>query len=136
MKKILYIFIAATILISCESDNDTNLDPIIGTWELTSTLIDQRETYNLDECNSKSSITYFEDETLLNDLYQRDIFGDCIHTESKFHWTNLGNSQYNLGGGIIEVEFSNNNKTYKTMTEVIDPYTNKRAKLIMTFSKN
>jgi len=32
MKKLLYVFIAISTLISCGSDNDTSLDPIIGTW--------------------------------------------------------------------------------------------------------
>lgn len=136
MKKIVFLFITVTLLISCEPDNDSDVDPIIGNWKLTSVFVGDRETYISNECSSKSSISYFDNGTYFNDIYHNDIYGDCTHSESKSYWINLGNSQYNLDGGKTELMFSQNNRTHKKTTEIFDTLTNEKVKLIMTYSKN
>lgn len=135
IKKLLFLLIACVILISCESDNDSNVDPIIGTWKIESILQNNKEMYNSDDCNSKSSIVYFSDGTYLNNLFYKDIIGACIHSEANFSWVNLGNYQYFLAGEKIELEFYENYKSYKITTDIVDIIDNSPVKLVMIYRK-
>jgi hypothetical protein len=62
MKKLLYLFIWATLLICCTSNDDAAayLAPIIGIWRLTSLTFDGKESDTITAFEKRSTATYQE----------------------------------------------------------------------------
>jgi hypothetical protein len=83
MKKLLYIFIAGTFLISCSSNDDSNLDPIIGKWKLASITLDGKDISIGDECDQKSIVTYLENGNTEDVFFLDNGNGECNKTEEK-----------------------------------------------------
>ncbi|WP_298881156.1 lipocalin family protein [uncultured Polaribacter sp.] len=114
MKKLLYLFITATILISCDSDNDSDLEPIIGKWQLTSETENGKEIS--DECQRKSTITFFENGTT-SEIYYYNYGNDvCESDTTSSKWENVGDSNYRItndgNSETNEILFSNNNNVF------------------------
>ena len=121
MKKVLIIIITIFTLTSCNSsDNDLNLDPIIGTWQLTSILQNNQELYIANECDKKSYTTYFKDGTFFESSHFKKSTGDCSSREYTSNWINLENSNYKFDEVEIKLDFFNNNKNYKITINVLD----------------
>ncbi|WP_299051599.1 lipocalin family protein [uncultured Polaribacter sp.] len=94
MKKFILLLIIISGLISCNSENDIDLDPIVGSWKIKSILYDNKEIYLTDECNIKSSITFLNDNSIFESNFHKDIKGECVNFEKKYNWINLGKSIY------------------------------------------
>lgn len=135
IKKTLYLLLFIPFLFSCNSNDELNSDPIIGTWIIKSILYDNKEIYSTDECNIKSSTTFYNDNSIIESTFHKDVKGECINFEKKYSWVNLGNSIYQLGSEEIEINFSNNNQTHKLSTKIIDIVTNKEVTTTITYSK-
>jgi hypothetical protein len=76
MKRLLYLFIASTILISCESDNNQeDIDIIVGKWYLIS---EYGSTSS--DCEKQSNLTFNNDYSLIINTYILGINDDCIDT--------------------------------------------------------
>ena len=133
MKKLLLFVIISSIILSC-NNNDISTDPIIGEWKLISILVDDKEFYTIDDCNSKGTITYFKNGTLFEAIYSKNIKDECIYSEKNLTWKNAGNSIYAFGNQEIQFEFLNNNDTHKQKSEVYDPVTNQNVTLVTVYS--
>jgi hypothetical protein len=121
MKKLLYLFITSTFLISCSSnDNDSSLDPIIGEWQLTSIMTNGEEEAS--DCDKKTTITFFENGTGTSINFDFTS-NNCERFPGTLTWENIGGSAYNTDNGngadTTEIVFSNNNSVFKvTSTDI------------------
>ena len=114
MKKLLYLFILSTILISCSSNDDESLDPIIGTWQLQSVLEDGIELTT--ECERKTTLTFNENGTTASVSFFEDGNGCESETETST-WENTGDSMYNADGeDNVLLTFSQNNTVFSAST--------------------
>lgn len=135
MKKLLYLFIAATILVSCSSDDDDiNLDPIIGKWQQESILLNGMEQAS--DCEKKSTISFLENGTTTSVSFIDEGNGCKSETDSST-WVNIGNTTYKVGNDAedvaVKLNFSENNTLFSaTMTEEINGFT---FTIIITFRK-
>lgn len=119
MKKLLYLFIASAMLLSCESEDETsmNSDPIIGKWQLTSTTENGTETSS--DCERKSTVTFSSDGSFTYFSSYDDGGANCSNESSSGTWKNSGNSNYTLDfsngdSGDTKINFSNSNKVFST----------------------
>jgi|TARA_B110000967_G_scaffold35016_1_gene33956 hypothetical protein len=136
MKKFIYLFISSTLLISCNSieDDSADLDPIIGTWKLTSLTFDGKESDTISACEKKSTATYQEKGTGIDNYFSEDNSGRCNNQILNFSWKNIDNSKYLLGNFEVKLEFSNNNNTYQVLL-IIKISDNKEVVAISTYSR-
>ena len=134
MKKLLYIFIAGTFLISCSSNDDSNLDPIIGKWKLASITLDGKDISIGDECDQKSIVTYLENGNTEDVFFLDNGYGDCNKTEEKSTWKNIGNSTYIFDEFEIKLNFFNNNNSYTIIINVKN-LDNEELSSISTYSR-
>jgi hypothetical protein len=114
MKKLLFLFIASTLLFSCEPDETESPDPIIGKWQLSSFTIDGNEVAT--DCMKKSTMNFSEDFTVIITASQDDGNGTCESEIENTTWSNTGDSNYqvlNDGETFNEkINFSNNNTVF------------------------
>ena len=96
MKKLLYFFIASTILFSCESnDNDlSDSDPIVGQWQLTSDLENGKEWATI--CSKKSTLEFTSTGNLVDIYFYEDGNNNCISETENGTWKNTGSSNYSV----------------------------------------
>ena len=134
MKKLLYLFIAGTFLISCSSNDDSNLDPIIGKWKLASITLDGKDISIGDECDQKSIVTYLENGNTENVFFLDNGYGDCNKTKEKSTWKNIGNSTYIFDEFEIKLDFFNNNNSYTIIINVKN-LDNEELSSISTYSR-
>jgi hypothetical protein len=134
MKKLLYLFIAGTFLISCSSNDDSNLDPIIGKWKLASISLDGKEISIGDECDQKSTLTFLENGSSEDVFYLDNGYGECNKTKGKSTWKNIGNSTYIFNEFETKLEFLNNNNSY-TITINVKNLDNEELSSISTYSR-
>jgi len=111
MKKLLYLFVASIILISCNSnDNDETLDPIIGTWQLQSATVNNVEISN--DCSKQSTIAFSDDNTIFVTSFD-DFDGECTSFTETSTWLNTGNSVYEFDDEEeLDIRFSQNNTVF------------------------
>lgn len=156
MKKIIYLFIVLFTLQSCSNDDSNptdpvtvadnepettdTIDPIIGTWKLTSDLVNGIEDAN--ECNKNTTVTFSADGSYISDFYEQLNQNNCEATQKlEGTWVNNGDSNYTLvftdeDGELTEVFdfiFSENNTVF-TITE-LDIYNGITDTLTTTFTK-
>lgn len=117
MKKLLFLFIASTILFSCESNDENDLDPIIGTWQLTSET--ENGTEESTECSRKTKVTFSEDGKFTYQGFFTDGGSECENENSSGTWRNDNNSNYTLDFGdgdtsTTKLTFSQNNNVFST----------------------
>ena len=116
MKKLLYLFIASTLLISCNSndDNSPDLDPIIGTWQLQSIQAFNQEQTTA--CTRQSTLIFSENGTAsINSFADADDgSGDCERYSDMSNWENSGNSTYKIDDDVetFTIDFSENNTVF------------------------
>ena len=125
MKKLLYLFIASTILISCSSNDDSleNSDFIIGSWKLT-----HEYGTEVSDCEKKSTIV-FKSSNFSTSPYNFDINDNCISLgTSNGIWANNDDIYTLERDGIVlevKIEFSNND-TINFIEDNEEAYTYKR----------
>jgi len=120
-KTVLFLSLVAFILASCGSDDDVNVlpqvDPIIGTWKYSMSLVDGVDQ-GLLPCENEETIVFNVDGTYLESFYIENMSGSCVFDESfPGIWENTGINTYNLveGGDVSEFEIINN-MLYYTLT--------------------
>lgn len=111
MKKILILTIALVSLFSCSSDENENIDPIIGVWYVYS-----YKGQLTNECERKGLTTFTKDGDFSTISYAL-INNNCIEDSSSTGtWSNKGNNAYVIKRGNDEDEvtitFSDNNNTF------------------------
>lgn len=118
MKKLFLLLITCALLSSCENNEgtETNSDPIIGNWQLHSTLDNGVEVST--ECERNSTVLFKSDGFVTATNYEGDI--NCSSETETFNWSNLGNSVYSVDGDNQTITFSENNTKF-SFTE-IDTY--------------
>ena len=132
MKNLLYLFIFSTILISCSSDNDLDIDPIIGKWQLQSVLENGEEETT--ECERKTTISFSSNGTTNSESFDSDG-GNCESQSDTSTWKNIGNSTYRIARDDedAKLSFSQNNTVFSaslTETDNGDIYT-----IVITYRK-
>lgn len=116
MKKFIYLFILIITLNSCESEDDSSSDPIVGTWQLTS-IIENGEEIATD-CEKENTVTFSSNATFtIIDSYDNGN-NSCSTDTATGSWKNKGNSNYSVT--IFEkeretkVNFSKNNTVWSS----------------------
>lgn len=132
MKKLLCLFIASAILISCESNDDTDLDPIIGTWQLQSVVENGDEQTT--ECERRTTITFFADGTTNSKAFYDDGNG-CESESDTSTWVGLENSTYKVDSDDEEVKlnFSQNNTVFTS--SISETFNNTTYTTTITYKK-
>ncbi|WP_298766608.1 lipocalin family protein [uncultured Polaribacter sp.] len=131
MKKLLYLFIATTLLISCESNEDeedmSNSDPIIGTWQLESAEINDEEFST--ECEKQTTVTFLENGVVNAISFFEDNNGCESETETS-SWRKISDSIYRITYDTedefedINLIFSQNNTIFTiSVSETFDGMT-------------
>lgn len=124
MKKLLYLFIASTLLISCNSndDNTPDLDPIIGTWRLQS--IQENSQERSTACTRQSTLIFSENGTTTINSFEDadDGSGDCERYSDMSNWENSGNSTYKIDDDVetFTIDFSENNTVFTSSLSATD----------------
>lgn len=139
MKKLLYLFIASSILFACESNDDDSLsgsDAIIGTWQLTSETENGKELST--ECSRKTTVTFSSNGNFTFQGFYSDSGTVCDSDTSSGTWKNDGDSNYNLDfsdGDIstTKISFSQNNTVFSTTDT--DDYNGQTLIYIETYKK-
>ena len=111
MKRTILLFFAIAGIISC-TENDTipktQVDPIIGTWQLESVIIDGVNV--IGECEMKSTLKFNQDGTFTGVSYITDTGKPCYEEDENSTWkNNNGETNYTIDGYIVEITFSKNN---------------------------
>jgi len=115
MKKILVLTIAIFSLFACSSDDENNLDPIIGTWYFFS-----YDGIEVDDCNKKSTMFFYENGTFLSTVYEnQNSTNNCqIKNTTKGTWSYKGKGYYEITASsetsenILKIVFSDNKNTF------------------------
>ncbi|MDO6674660.1 lipocalin family protein [Tenacibaculum sp. 1B UA] len=117
MKKILVLTIALFSLLACSSDDENNLDPIVGTWYKFS--INEQE---VNDCEKNTTIKFSQNGTFTATYSYYNGENTCLTEETfKGTWTNKGNNNYTtLGEGDDEsskILLKDNNTYQEIFTE-------------------
>ena len=121
MKKLLILSIAVFTLFSC-SDNDDNLDLIIGSWTQLETEAKAEKRVE-DDCYTMNTVNFNSNSTYSSTQYENDSDGNCTTDgpEQLGTWKNNNNNTYTFSFSNDENEtrdntglviFSNNNNTF------------------------
>jgi len=117
MKKIYLPCIIGAFLLSCNSDDDSDLDPIVGTWKITSSKVDGKEIHSTNDCDKDNSMTFFYDGKIKDNYSYINLQNECVNSEKFFEWENSGNSVYKIDDFEVKIIFSNDNNTFtETLT--------------------
>lgn len=137
MKKVLYLFITATLLISCSAsdDNAVDLDPIIGKWQLQSMQENGQEQST--ECERQSTVTFFENGTITITSFST-YYGENSACESEIEtstWENKGNSTYEIDDDMetVTVNFSENNTVFTVINS--ETYNGATTSIVVIYKK-
>ncbi|MAM18800.1 MAG: lipocalin family protein [Christiangramia sp.] len=103
MKKILFMFLAATMITACSKDDDSSKtdgdEPILGQWFL----IDARAgsvNNTLTECQQQSSITFNEDGSAQSEYYE-ETEGTCnLESSEEGTWMHNSDGTYTIDAPI------------------------------------
>ncbi len=112
MKKIFLSLVLCFALFSCSSNDDDNLDLIVGTWNLFSL-----NGTTASDCEKQSFVTFFANNTATGENYNTDVNNNCVRigVDETVQWVNSGNNTYTIGSNsnplIWNVVFSDNNNT-------------------------
>jgi hypothetical protein len=117
MKKLLYLLFAFTLFISCGSDNDVDIDPIIGTWQLTSETENEIEIST--ECSRKNTFIFLENGTVSLVSYEDNDNATCDMYTNSANWENAGDSNYKIGNvsETTKLIFSENNTVFSVSSK-------------------
>lgn len=116
MKQILYLLLIALFISSCSSnsESDSSIDPIIGSWKLKSISSDGIE--ESDECTRKTTIKFLENGTSDAINYDYEGVNDCRAYPVSGIWENVGDSNYEFTSqyenSTYKIIFTNNNNVF------------------------
>ena len=134
----LYLFISLTFLNSCNSsdDNSSDLDPIIGKWQLQSLQENGQEEST--PCSRQTVLTFLENgTTTINNFYDGDAAGNerCESANGTSIWENLGNSSYKVQdhGETTAIHFSENNTVFSVSAS--ETYNGTTYTIAITYKK-
>ncbi|WP_299839649.1 lipocalin family protein [uncultured Tenacibaculum sp.] len=113
MNKLCYTLLFLVLFISCSSDSDDNNnvnDPILGTWNLFSSGGSEAT-----DCEKQSTITFASNKTTSSETFQ-DLAGNCISLTGNDTWENKGDNVYSFNNLESQIEFSNDNMTFRIVS--------------------
>ncbi|MFL0063797.1 lipocalin family protein [Tenacibaculum maritimum] len=119
MKNLLILCIAiVTLGTSCSSNDEKNLDPLVGSWYKFS-----ENKKEVSDCEKKTTLNFKENGDYSISLYEALTNGDCISDGMDTgKWANKGNNNYGiiLAGdnfeAIQKITFGENSSSF-TFTE-------------------
>ncbi len=117
MKKLFLLFILSISIFACKSEKGTDLDPIIGKWQLFQSLengIDVSGT-----CEKRTTIEFKEDGSILVNGYEIDENNNCSNFIENSDWTKHSGT-YIIEGEENNIVFENNNNTFYIEDSEID----------------
>ena len=133
MKKLIYVFALFATLTSCDSDNEaaSDIDPIVGNWQLQSTIEDGDEI--ITECEKNTTIFFDANGTAtVNSFY--DEGNGCQSETDNATWVNAGNSTYKLDGEeAVAISFSANNTVFTVTTS--ESFNGMTYTMVITYKK-
>ena len=124
MKRFFLVFILAIMsLISCSSDDDSSnsqipvIDPLVGTWRLTSWTVDGVEQGL--GCHTEEDLIFNLDGSFSTEDYVSNGSGVCVLDDTTTGtWARISDGVYSSTvGGMTQqgtLTFSNNNNNYST----------------------
>lgn len=81
MKKLFLLFLSLSVLTACSSDDDnTEEDPILGTWFIVEVNNVPGSEFTLSECNKNSTMT-FNANGIATSVFHANVEGECIAGE-------------------------------------------------------
>ena len=119
LPKKIFLFLLLPFCISCSSDDKSSYpsvnfeEKIIGTWQYFK-YEEGGLSWELDECEKKITYQFFENGTLLAELYLKDEIAECLHQTAPGHWNYLHSenkfeiSLDETGTSIVDITFSAN----------------------------
>ncbi len=117
MKKLLILTLAVFSFLAC-SDNEANIDPIVGTWHQFS-----RGGTEVSDCEKKSSYTFTENGIFTGISYEDYEGCNKLDSEGSAKWEKIGDNRYriytdsNPTGVTTTILFSDNDKTMNITEE-------------------
>ena len=97
MKKVFLIIklvVILSIIISCSSDDDSQSDPLVGTWKLIEFTSNGRTTI-LEGCVTETTYEFKENGTFLIQVYNENIDNNCVIIDtSNGEWNNKNGNIY------------------------------------------
>ena len=120
MKNVLiYLTVFALVFTSCSNEEEDmpevvveNVDPIVGTWQLTESYSDEFAE-PLDDCELNTEITFFEDGSVGGKSYSKNASGDCelaLDAESqeelaKTVWRKISDNEYEVDATAYDPDY-------------------------------
>lgn len=78
MKKLFLLFVSLSLLTACSSDDDNSeVDPILGTWLIVEVNNPPGSDFTLSDCNKNSTMTFNEDGTATS-VFHAQVEGNCM----------------------------------------------------------
>ncbi|WP_373058991.1 lipocalin family protein [Zunongwangia sp. H14] len=111
MKKIFLLVLSLSLFISCSDDDDAGgNDDILGTWHLAEVNGTGNLPFEVNECTTRSNITFNSDNTAYSEYYAEsdDV---CESDAEEGTWSNEGQSKYSFSIPILGRQQGNVNFT-------------------------
>jgi len=119
MKKYFVFLLISAFLISCSKDDDTpEIDPIVGTFRI-STVFGDGQEYDIDACADRTTIIFEEDRKGYNDIYAQNTTNSCGITETGILTWRKGDNIYTVNSsiGLVFGSFSTTNNGTATIKD-------------------
>lgn len=89
MKKFIFLFLSLAVITACSSDDDnSDQDPIVGSWFIVEVNNIPNSDFTLSECNKSSTMTFNEDGTSTS-VFHAQVEGNCMAgTPTNSTWSN------------------------------------------------
>jgi hypothetical protein len=87
MKKFILLFFSIALLTSCNKDDNSGPDPVLGKWYIVEVNNVPQSDFSLSDCNTNSFMTFNADGTT-NSTFYTEIEGNCTagpSTDSEWH---------------------------------------------------
>jgi len=120
MKKfflLVFILTSPILFNSCDSDDDDNIDPLIGKWEVSKVVVNGITVpAELDDCDYKGTLEFSSNGNFTVEFFEENhLTGECVFDEIEDGtWVNKSSGTYEItvGGKSKLVEFTFEGDTF------------------------